>query len=281
MSRLNLDIVGEEFPEITFKYNWKDVVLYALGIGTKIDELEFLYEMHNEGLKVFPSFACIVAGAGLQLNRVGKIDFSHFVHGEQSIILHKPFSPSGEIVCKTKVENIFDKGKAAVIHMIVSGFDEKDIHIFDTKWVFFYLGGGGFDGDPGPKTEPLNPPEGVKPDYSISYKTQENQAALYRLNGDINPLHIDPEFASRSGRFKGPILHGLCTYGFATRAIIHEICKGNVSMLKEFKARFTSEVYPGEILTTQAWKSDDRYIIQVRTDRSVVLANSFAITGLD
>jgi acyl dehydratase len=202
MSGLNIDVIGRKFPEVTFKYNWKDVVLYALGIGAKIDELQFLYENYAGGLKVFPSFACIVAGTGLQLNRLGKIDFSHFVHGEQTIILYKPFSPADEIICKTEVENIYDKGKAAVIHMNVIGFNSKQEHVFDTKWVFFYLKGGGFGGDPGPKTEPLKPPEGVKPDFSISYKTHENQAALYRLNGDLNPLHIDPEFASRSGRFR-------------------------------------------------------------------------------
>ena len=277
MSGLNLDVIGKEFPQITFKYNWKDVVLYALGIGAKIDELDFLYEKHPEGLKVFPSFACIVAGTALQLNRIGKIDFSHFVHGEQLIKLYHPFSASDEIICNTVVENIYDKGKAAVIHMNVSGFNIKQDHIFDTKWVFFYLKGGGFGGDPGPKTEPINPPAGLKPNFTISYKTQENQAALYRLNGDINPLHIDPEFANRSGRFRGPILHGLCTYGFATRAIVHGICEGDVTRLKEFKARFTSEVYPGEILTTQGWKDNKCYIIQVKTDRSIVLGNAYAI----
>jgi acyl dehydratase len=253
------------------------VVLYALGIGAKIDELQFLYENFPEGLKVFPSFACIVGGAGLQLNRLGKIEFSHFVHGEQAIKLYKPFSPSGEILCSTEVENIFDKGKAAVIHMNVSGFDTQRNRIFDTKWVFFYLKGGGFGGDPGPKNEPINPPEGVKPDFTISYKTQENQAALYRLNGDLNPLHIDPEFASISGRFKGPILHGLCTYGFATRAIVYGGCNGNINQLKEFKARFTSEVYPGETLTTEGWKDNDRYLIQVRTNHNIVLGNAYAI----
>jgi acyl dehydratase len=277
MSGLNVDVIGKKFPEVTFSYNWKDVVLYALGIGAKIDELQFLYESYSGGLKVFPSFACIVSGTGLQLNRLGKIDFSHFVHGEQSIKLYKPFLPTDNIICKTEVENIFDKGKAAVIHMNVSGFDSKQEHVFDTKWVFFYLKGGGFGGDPGPKTEPITPPEGVKPDFSISYKTHENQAALYRLNGDLNPLHIDPEFAARSGRFKGPILHGLCTYGFVTRAIIHGVCDGEVKRLKEFKARFTSEVYPGEILTTEGWKENNRYLIQARTDREIVLGNAYAI----
>ncbi len=143
--------------------------------------------------------------------------------------------------------------------------------------MFFYLGGGGFGGESGPKENPVNPPEDKKPEFSISYNTSENQAALYRLNGDYNPLHIDPEFASRSGRFKGPILHGLCTYGFATRAIIYGACDGNVERLKEFKARFTHEVYPGETLTTEGWKDNDRYIIQVKTENSIVLGNAYAI----
>ncbi|MFX1401974.1 MAG: MaoC/PaaZ C-terminal domain-containing protein [Promethearchaeota archaeon] len=277
MTELNLEIIGKKFPEVTFGYNWKDVVLYALGIGAQVDELQFLYENYSGTLKVFPSYACIAGGAALQLNRLGKIDFSHFVHGEETIKLYKPFSTSGEIVCQAEVENIFDKGNAAVIHMKVSGNDKAGEPIFDTKWVFFYLGGGGFGGDPGPKTEPLTPPEGVEPDFSISYKTLENQAALYRLNGDLNPLHIDPEFASRSGRFKGPILHGLCTYGFATRAIIYGACDGDLKRFKEFKARFTSEVYPGETLTTEGWKVNERYIIQVRTERAIVLGNAYAL----
>ena len=277
MSGLNLDVIGKKIPEVTFKYNWKDVVLYALGIGAQVDELQFLYEGFSGGLKVFPSYACIVGSAGLQLNKLGKIDFSHFVHGEQSIQLYKPFSPSGEIVCQGEVENIYDKGKAAVIHMKVSGYTKESEPIFDTKWVFFYLGAGGFGGDPGPKSEPLNPPENVEPYFSITYKTNENQATLYRLNADLNPLHIDPEFASRSGRFKGPILHGLCTYGFTTRAIIYSLCDGDVARFKEFKARFTSEVYPGETLTTEGWKDNGRYIIQVRTERAVVLGNAYTI----
>jgi len=277
LSGLNLDVIGKKFPEVTFEYNWKDVVLYALGIGAQVDELQFLYEGFSGGLKVFPSYACIVASGGLQLNKLDKIDFSHFVHGEQSIQLYKPFSPSGKIVCQGEVENIYDKGKAAVIHMKVSGYTKDSEPIFDTKWVFFYLGAGGFGGDTGPKSEPLNPPENVEPDFSITYKTNENQAALYRLNADLNPLHIDPEFASRSGRFKGPILHGLCTCGFTTRAILYSLCDGDVARFKEFKARFTSEVYPGETLTTEGWKDNGRYIIQVRTERAVVLGNAYTI----
>ncbi|MFX0020957.1 MAG: MaoC/PaaZ C-terminal domain-containing protein [Candidatus Hermodarchaeota archaeon] len=277
MTDLDLSIIGKKTEEIIFEYDWKDVVLYALGIGAQINDLKFLYERYSEGLQVFPSFACIVAASGLQLKRLGKINFSHFVHGEQSIKLYQPFSPSGKIICQGEVNNIYDKSKAAVIHMTVSGHSIKKDHIFDTKWVFFYLKGGGFGGDPGPKTEPINPPDGVDPNFSISYKTSEIQAALYRLNGDYNPLHIDPEFAGRSGRFAGPILHGLCTYGYATRAIVYGACNGQVERLKEFKARFTHEVYPGEALTTEGWKDNNRYIIQVRTEDEIVLGNAYAI----
>jgi acyl dehydratase len=278
MTKLDLSKIGKKTDEIVFKYNWKDVILYNVGIGAQPDELNFVYEGAKGGLKVFPSYACIAAGGGLQLRNLGKLNLSYFVHGEQSIHLYQPFSTSGEIKCQGEVLNIYDKEKAAVIHMKVSGVSKEGEKIFDTKWVFFYMGAGGFGGDPGPKTETIKPPENVEPDFSISYKTNENQAALYRLNSDLNPLHIDPEVARGSGRFKGPILHGLCTYGFATRAILYGACDGNINRFKEFKVRFTHEVYPGETLTTEGWKDDDRFIIQVRTDSGlVVLGNAYAI----
>ena len=128
----------------------------------------------------------------------------------------------------------------------------------------------------GPKTEPINPPEGAAPDFSSSYQTSTNQAAFYRLNGDFNPLHIDPEFAKMARQPK-PILHGLCTYGIATRAIVNELCGGDVSRLKEFSARFKGVVFPGETLTTEGWKDNGRYIIQVRKENTVVLGNAYAI----
>jgi 3-hydroxyacyl-CoA dehydrogenase/3a,7a,12a-trihydroxy-5b-cholest-24-enoyl-CoA hydratase len=196
------------------------------------------------------------------------------------IKLYKPFPKAAEIKVKGVCENIFDKGKAAVIHTKIGGKTIDGKKIFDTKYVHFYIGEGGFGGERGPKAESLHPPEDVKPDFSISYKTNKNQAALYRLNQDLNPLHIDPEFAKRSGKFNKPILHGLCTYGYATRAIVYGLCDGDITRFKEFKARFTSEVYPGETLTTEGWKEDERYIIQVRTDReAIVLGNAYTIVN--
>ena len=274
MSGLDLSVVGKKNPESTFKYTWRDAALYALGIGAQTDELPFIYENTPGGIKVFPSFATIARG--IAWPRLGNIFYPRFIHGEELIHLHKPFPSEGEVICFSEVTDIFDKGKAAVIHVKFTGLTKDRDPLFDVKSAFFYLGAGGFGGDRGPKSEPLEPPEGVEPDFSITYKTTENQAALYRLNGDLNPLHIDPELARRGGQER-PILHGLCTYGFATRAILYGVCDGDLSRFKEFKARFTNVVYPGESLTTEGWKDNGRYIIQVRKDKTVVLSNAYAI----
>ena len=274
MSKIDLDSVGQT-REGTFKYDWKMSALYNLGIGAQAEDLAFVYEKIQSGMKVFPSFATIIAGSGLIFPK--GTDFVRILHGEQLIRLYVPFKPNGTINTRAVIEHIYDKGKAAVIHSKVSGYTPEGEHIFDTKYVFFVGGSGGFGGDPGPKTEPINPPEDVDPDFCISYQTSTNQAAFYRLSGDFNPLHIDPSFAKMAGQPK-PILHGLCTYGIATRAIVNGLCNGDVSRFKEFSARFKGVVFPGEKLTTEGWKDNGRYIIQVRTDRgSVVLGNAYTI----
>ncbi|HEC37472.1 hypothetical protein LCGC14_0829970 [marine sediment metagenome] len=273
-SGLDLSVVGVKNPERTFKYTWRDAVLYAVGVGAQADELPLVYENTPGGIKVLPSFATIARGVAFP--RLGDIFFPRFIHGEELIHLHKPFPPQGDVICFSEVTDIFDKGKAAVVHVKFTALTKDRDPLFDVKSAFFYLGGGGYGGERGPKTETLVPPEGVEPDFSISYKTTENQAVIYRLSGDMNPLHIDPELARKGGQ-KAPILHGLCTYGHATRAILYGLCDGDVSRFKEFKARFTNVVYPGETLTTEGWKHNSRYIIQVRKGDTVVLSNAHAI----
>lgn len=274
MSGLDFNVVGKKNPEQIFKYSSKDVILYALGIGAQTSELPFIYEGVSGGLKVFPSFATIPRRVAFP--KLGKISFPKFIHGEELVRLYKPFSSHGEIICSSEVTNIYDKGKAAVINVTFTGLSNDRELLFEIESSFFYLGAGGFGGDRGSKTEILIPPEDTPPDFSVTYKTTENQAAIYRLNGDLNPLHIDPE-AARFGGQEKPILHGLCTYGFATRAILYGVCAGDVSRFKEFKVRFTNVVYPGESLTTEGWKVNGKYIIQVRTERAVVLSNAYAI----
>ena len=278
MKELDWSTMDREPMTHEVQYTWKDAVLYALGIGARIDELPFIYENVPGGLKVFPSFA-VMAERWLIGHFAKQVEGNRFLHGEQMIRLHHPIPAQGKIISTGRVADVFDKGKAAVIHFLSQGHTEDGTHLFDIEHVAFHVGAGGFGGDPGPKSAPLNPPEGTKPSFSLSYPIPENQAALYRLSGDLNYLHIDPEYAKLGG-FPRPILHGLCTYGFATRAILHGLCQGDVRRFKEFKARFSNVVFPGDTLTTEGWKvSEGRFIIQARTERAVVISGAYAVVG--
>jgi acyl dehydratase len=273
MSNYDFNVIGKVY-ESTYEYTWKDVILYNLGIGAQAEDLPFVYERNPGGLKVIPSFALIASKGGANLGKVGKnIEYTKIVHGEQLIRIVKPLPANGKITRKGKLSHIYDKGSGAVFISEIKGYSESGEHLFDMEMTHFYIGGGRFGGDRGPKSEILNPPEGRIPDFSISYKTTMNQAVLYRLNGDFNPLHIDPKFAQRGG-YKKPILHGLCTFGFATRAILSNLCEGDVTRFKEFKARFANVVYPGETLTTEGWKVNGKYIIQTKTENEIVVINN-------
>ncbi len=277
MCKVDLTVIGTKTEPIVFEYTWQDVVLYNIGVGASEKDLALVYENAPGGLKVLPSF-CVVP-AMRAFPRLGDdLEWSLMLHGEQAIRLSQPLPPQGKIIQVGEVLNIYDKGKGAVYRVRIKGRTEEGKDLYEAEWSIFYLGAGGFGGDPGPKAEKILPPEGAKPDFSISEKVADNQAVIYRLSGDYNPLHLDPEAAARGG-FDRPILHGLCTYGFATRAIVNELLDGDVARLKEFSARFSDSVYPGDTLTTEGWKSGDGYIIQTRTDRSIVLSNARAVIG--
>jgi len=277
---IDLNMVGKKYGPISFKYVWKDVVLYALSVGARAEELSFIYEHARGGLKVIPSFS-VIMGIDLFLKffRETKVDLSRFIQGEQAIKLHRPIPSEGEVLVEGGITNIYDKGKGALLVWRLNIMTVKCEHLGEAEVGIFYVGEGGFGGDPGPKTESLEPPQGVKPDFTLTEYIPENQAALYRLNGDINPLHVDPDFAKMGG-FPRPILHGLCTYGHAVRAILNKACDGDVERFKEFRARFSGVVYPGDSLVTEGWKEKGgRYLIQSRTDRSIVLSHAYAKVG--
>ena len=271
MPGIDLSVIGKKTAPCVFEYTWKDVVLYALGVGATTEELSYVYENVVGGLKVLPSF-CVVPAIRAFPDLGKDVDWSRMLHGEMTICLARPIPAEAKTIQVGEVTNIFDKGKGAVYHIWVTGHTEEGGHLYDVQWVIFYVGAGGFGGEPGPKTEPVKPPDGIQPDISISYKVADNQAALYRLSGDLNPLHLDPE-AARRGGFDKPILHGLCTFGFATRAIVNGLLNGDVSRLKEFKARFSDVVYPGDTLTTRGWKTAGGCIFQVNTENAVVTIN--------
>jgi len=277
---LDVSIVGKKFEPTVFEYTWKDVVLYALGIGAQADELPFVYENSPAGLKVFPSYGVILSGNSYRdILAAMKVDLSRFIHGEHRVRLHRPIPSQGKILTVGEVTSIYDKGKAALITFRMETTTDEGEPLCDDEAVIYYRGAGGFGGDPGPKTDPVVLPEGVEPEFCVSYAIPENQAALYRLNGDLNPLHIDPDFAKRGG-FDRPILHGLCTFGYATRAILYSLCDGDVARFKEIRARFSGVVYPGETLITEGWREHNgRYLIRARTDRGVVLNQAYAVVA--
>ncbi|MGC8604255.1 MAG: MaoC/PaaZ C-terminal domain-containing protein [Desulfomonilaceae bacterium] len=274
---IDLALIGKKYGPVPFNYNWKDVVIYALSIGAQTDELQFIYENAQGGLKVFPSFATVMGSeVFLELFSDVNVDFSRFIHGEEGVKLYRSIPSEGEAFVEGEITNIYDKVKGALIVWrlkVITGTGEL---LAEAKHGVFYVGAGGFGGDPGPKAEVFEPSPRAQPNFAISYYIPQNQAALYRLNGDLNPLHVDPDFAKKGG-FSQPILHGLCTYGYATRAILHGACNGDVERFKEFKARFSGVVYPGDTLVTEGWEDKGgRYLIRSRTDRGVALSHAYA-----
>lgn len=274
---LNMDLVGKQTAPLEHKYGWKDCVLYALGVGAKNPaELDYLWE--GNGPKVLPTFAVVPSFVTL-LDVVGKLnaDFTKILHGEQTIILHRPIPPSGTFSTVATVTGIYDKGKGALAIIETKTTDAKNEPVFDNIFSIFVRGAGGFGGDRGPEAVKAEPPEGKEPDFSITEATTTEQAALYRLSGDLNPLHINPQLAKMVS-FDRPILHGLCTYGFAGRAILQAVCGGDPARLRKLAARFTGVVFPGDELTTTGWQLEPgKYAIRVtKQDGTIVLSNSLA-----
>ncbi|MGB7629962.1 MAG: MaoC family dehydratase, partial [Candidatus Deferrimicrobium sp.] len=198
------------------------------------------------------------------------------MHGEQTIYLERAIPPCGTLLTTAKVPAVYDKVKAAVLVVETETTDQTRKRLFRTRASLFCKGLGGFGGDPGPKAQVLEIPKGRKPDFEITQDTLDSQAVLYRLSGDLNPLHVDPVAASFAG-FPGPILHGLCTFGFVGRAVLRGACGNRVDLLKEFGVRFSVPVYPGEAITTQGWNmGDGMHFLRVTCKGREVLSNAYA-----
>ncbi|MEU6197956.1 MaoC/PaaZ C-terminal domain-containing protein [Streptomyces sp. NPDC047061] len=244
----------------------RDVQLYHLGIGagrpaTDPDELRYTLETR---LHVLPSFAT-VAGAGSPgvisgLSMPGvDVDLAKVLHGGQSLTLHRPIPAAGTATATGRIAAVYDKGKAAVLVMRTDVAD-ADGPLWTNDAQIFVRGEGGWGGDRGPSTR-LDPPAG-EPDRTVERPIREDQALLYRLSGDYNPLHADPDFAKRAG-FDRPILHGLCTYGMTLKAVVDTLLDGDVSRVRSYGTRFAGVVYPGETLCIRMWRSDGQVRVAV------------------
>ncbi|GAA5168546.1 3-hydroxyacyl-thioester dehydratase HtdY [Pseudonocardia eucalypti] len=257
---INPNSVGATSGPVTQKWVDRDTLLYAVGVGAGLDELAFTTEnSHGVDQQVLPTYAVIACGSLGAIGKVGDVNWGRLVHGSQSIRLHRPLPPAGELAVTSEVADIQDKGegKNAIITITAKGVDPASGEVVaETSSTLVIRGSGGFGGQPGKSPErPVYPERDA--DVTRSETTREDQALTYRLSGDRNPLHSDPWFATEKAGFPKPILHGLCTYGFAGRALLHEVCGGDPARFTSMTARFSSPVFPGETLTTSAWTNGD------------------------
>jgi acyl dehydratase len=260
----------------TTTWSSKDALLYAVGIGAGTDDLAFTTE-NSAGIEqqVFPTFAVILETRIGRPPRFGDFDPAMLVHGSESVTIHQPLRPSGSVTAQRRVTGIYDKGKAGVATLETVGTAEDGSLLFTATMSIFVRGAGGFGGDRGPSAPDHSPPE-RDPDHEVTYTTRPDQALLYRLSGDRNPLHSDPSFARRAG-FDRPILHGLCTYGFTGRALLSSLCEGDASRLQHIEGRFASPVFPGDPLTIRVWRTgDDTAVFTTSVADRVVLDNGLA-----
>jgi acyl dehydratase len=217
-------------------------------------ELEFTTENSQDVTqRVLPTFAVVAgAGGGGAFAKIGSFNPAMLVHGEQAVELHSPLPVEGGISSVTTITGIYDKGSGAVIALeAVASDSSSGKAMFTTRSSLFIRGEGGFGGDRGPSGK-AEPPS-RDPDHQVTYQTRTDQALLYRLSGDRNPLHSDPKFAAMAG-FEKPILHGLCTYGFTGRALLHTLCGSDPGRFLSMSGRFSKPVFPGEALTVSMWE---------------------------
>jgi acyl dehydratase len=276
---LNLSAVGKSTAPLAFTYDWKTLALYALGIGAKRDELDYLYE--GRGPKVYPTFAVVpaLAAVGECLGKTGG-NMAMVVHGSQSIVAHRSLPPSGTILTTGVITGIYDMKKLAQV-VIATSSTVNGEKVYDTEWSILFRGAGGFDGAPPPKREDVPVPKDRPADFRFEEATAPEQALLYRLSGDLNPLHADPEFATAVGFPQGPILHGLATYGFAARAVVKGALGGDASKLIRIDAQFRKPVWPGDTLVTEGWRLDGGKIAlatSVKERAEQVLTSAHAVT---
>jgi acyl dehydratase len=268
------------FQEVEHKYTAKDTILYALGLGLGADpmdreQLRFVYE---DGLKALPTMAVVLALPGQwSKNPESGVNWKLVLHGEQGVVLHRPLPPAGTVVARTVIDEIIDKGedKGALV------YSHRDVRDKETGALLaslsstsFLRGDGGFGGPSGPTRAVHGLPERA-PDIACDIATLPQAALIYRLSGDYNPLHADPEVAKTAG-FPRPILHGLCTFGVAGHALLRALCGYDAARLKRMEVRFSSPVFPGETVRTEMWEEGGgRFGFRCKVvERDVVVINN-------
>ena len=266
--------IGAELPEIEFAWTSSDVLLYQLAIGAT----DLRYTLENS-LEVLPSFG-VVAPTFHQtdpptLDLPGcDINLAQVLHGSQGITVHQPIPTSGSATLRPRIVDVWDKGKAAVIVQEGDAVDADGNVLWTVNSTIFVRGEGGWGGDRGPSTAVELPDRTA--DAAVSYAVLPQQALLYRLCGDRNPLHADPEFAAKAG-FPAPILHGLCTWGIVVREATEALLGGDTAAVGSFSARFAGIVYPGDQIDISLWDEGERIVIQANVEDRPVLSDAVLV----
>ena len=256
---INYDhLMNYPIPEVRQTLRWQDVALYNFSVGLGQDpmdeqQLDFVYEPR---LKVMPSMPVVMGAPGFwSRNPDTGIDWKQILHGEQGLVLHRKLPTEGTIIGRSRITGLVDRGegKGALMYSERNVIDEKTGEMLATLTsTSFMRGNGGFGGPAGPVKQPHPEPAGT-PDIVLDLHTRPEQAAVYRLNSDLNPLHIDPAIAKAAG-FPRPILHGLCTFGTVCHALLRALCDYDTARFGGMDLRFTSPVFPGETIRTEIWK---------------------------
>ena len=273
--------LGAELAGGTSTWDRDKVILYHLAVGAGVPptdpkELEYTYE---KNLKVLPSFAVIpVFSAMGGVTSIPGLEFNlaMLLHGEQDLEVYRAIPTQAKVSNSGRVAALYDKGKAAVAVIEMATKDESGDTLFVNRFTMFLRGEGGFGGDPGPKAGNLPPERDA--DLVAESPTLPQQALIYRLCGDKNPLHVDPEFAKLGG-FDTPILHGLCSYGMVCKAVVDHALGGDTTKLARYQARFAGVVFPGETIVTSMWRENDSILVQATTkERGTPVITNAAIT---
>jgi acyl dehydratase len=276
------EALAAKFPVSESRYEADDVILYHLGIGagvpqTDANELEYTYE---KNLKVLPSFGVIPtfgSMGGSLFNTPGlKFNPAMLLHGEQDIEIHRPLPTAAKLESESRIAGLYDKGKAALVVFEVKTREKGGAPLFTNRFSLFLRGEGGFGGDAGPKVGNEAPQRAA--DLVVESKTLPQQALLYRLSGDKNPLHADPGFAKMGG-FDVPILHGLCSFGIACKAAVDKALGGDVTRVARYQARFAGVFFPGETMVTSIWREAGKLLIgSTSKERGTPVISNAAIT---
>lgn len=266
---INPDAVGYTEGPTPVAWGSRDCLLYALGVGAGPDELAFTTES-SAGVpqRALPTLPVVLAGPARWRQAIGDYDPAMLVHGSQSVELHAPVPVEGTATVTTRIVGVYDKGSGAVVETETVGV-ASGAPLYTLGSEVFIRGAGGWGGDRGPSRRVALPERAA--DLAVTYPTRTDQALLYRLSGDRNPLHSDPAFAARAG-FERPILHGLCTFGFTGRALLHARCGSDPSRFVAMAGRFSRPVLPGEPLTVSVWDvGDGSAAFRTSTPAGVVL----------